>query len=119
MNKWREWWEDNKDKEFVIKADDLAALLRLKHVVVGEAVYSTDAGVFTEIWGDKAALIYIPEDMEEAEGTTPHTIIVEQEGFPKVQTYSGKKVVDYEVTRKYVTKNLSTSYGYLISDTKA
>ena len=110
---------DAKDKPIVLKYDDLAALLRMKNVFVGSAVYATDANVFTNIWGDYAALIYIPEDMEMADGTTPHTVIVEQEGYPEVKTYNEKKVRSYEVTRKYVPKNISTSYGYLIADTVA
>ncbi len=110
---------DNKDKASVLKADDLAALLRFKNVFVGDKVYSTDAGVFTNIWGDYAALVYLPEPGEMVEGTTPHTIVIEEQGYPEVKTYPDKKVKFYEVTRKYVVKNVGTSYGYLIVDTKA
>ena len=110
---------DNKDKAIVLKADDLAALLRFDRVLVGKARYTTDAGVFTDIWTDSAALIYTPAPGEMAEGTTPHTVIIEEVGYPEVKTYPMKKVIDYETTLKYQVKNLSTSYGYLITDCKA
>lgn len=109
---------DMRDKPVLFDAMDLAAILKFKNVFVGEAVYSTDAGVFTDLWGDYAALIYLPEPAEEAEGTTPHTVIIEEAGYPRVKEYPGKKTIDIEDTRKYTVKNISTSYGYLISDTK-
>ena len=107
---------DSKDKAIVLNAGDLASLLRLENVFVGKAVYSTDAGVFTNIWTDSAALIYIPRDMEMSEGTTPHTVLIEEKGYPEVKTYAEKKVKSYETTLKYNVKNISTSYGYLIVD---
>lgn len=107
---------DAKDKEHVLDASDLAKLLKLKYVFVGEAVYSTDAGVFTDIWPDNAALHYLPDNPELVEGTTPHSIIIEEIGYPEVRTYAEKKVKSYETTRKYTTKNVGTSYGYLFVD---
>lgn len=103
----------------IITPQMAASLLGVERVIVGQAVYSTDAGVFTNIWGDSVALIYTPGAGEMAEGTTPHTVIIEEEGYPEVRTYDMKKTRDYEVTRKYVVKNASTSYGYLILDTNA
>lgn len=103
----------------VISMAQAAQLLDVENVYVGNAVYSTDAGVFTDIWGDSVAMIYVPPADMMVEGTTPHTIIVEEEGYPEVRVYDSKKTRDYEVTRKYVVKNLDTSYGYLILDTVA
>lgn len=100
----------------ILTEELVAAAFGLDRLVVGKPVYSTDAGVFTDIWGDYFALIYMPAAGEMVEGTTPHTVILELEGFPKVKTYNSKKTKDYEVTRKYQVKNISTSYGYLISD---
>jgi len=85
-------------------------------VLVGKAVYSTDAGVFTDIWTDNAALVYTPDKGEMVEGTTPHTVLIEEEGYPEVRSYDEKDVKSYRTTRKYVVKNISTSYGYLIVD---
>lgn len=107
---------DNKDKQIRLTGEDLAALLKIEKVVIGKSGYATDAGVWTDLWTDSAALLYNPPDSEMIDGTTPHSIIVEEEGYPKVRTYDQKKVRDYETERKYVIKNISTSYGYLISD---
>ena len=106
----------NKDKELVLGDADLARLLKFKSVIVGEKTYSTDAGVFTDIWTDNAAMIYLPAPGELAEGTTPHTVIIEEAGYPAVKVYDEKKVRSYETTRKYVVKNINTSFGYLFSD---
>lgn len=103
----------------VITADLIAEVLGLRNVYVGNKVYSTDAGVFTDIWGDNIALIYVPDAGELVEGTTPHTVIIEEEGYPEVKEYMEKKVVSEEVTHKYQVKNISTSNGYLISDVTA
>jgi len=100
----------------VLTPELVAQVLGLKKLIVGEGVYSTDAGVFTDLWGDYFALIYVPESSEMVEGTTPHTIVVEELGYPEVKIYNSKKTVDYETTRKYNVKNVSTSNGYLISD---
>ena len=104
-----------------VSTEDLVAkIFGLKKIFVGEPVYSSDAGVFTDIWGDNMALIYLPMGAGElVEGTTPHTVVIEQSGYPQVKTYNMKKTRDYETTRKYVVKNVSTSYGYLISDITA
>jgi hypothetical protein len=75
--------------------------------------------VFTDLWGDYAALVYLPENMEMPEGTTPHTVIIEEEGYPEVKTYDDKKVRLYEVTRKYQVKQIDNTFGYLICDTTA
>jgi len=96
--------------------DLVAEIFGLEKLIVGKGVYSSDAGVFTDIWGDYFALIYVPPKSEMPEGTTPHTIVLEQTGFPRVKTYLSKKTKDYETTRKYQVKNVSTSNGYLISD---
>lgn len=109
---------DMRYKPVLFSAADLAAILKFQYVFVGQAVYSTDAGVFTDLWSDNAALIYLPEKSEDAEGTTPHTVIIDEAGYPEVKEYPNKKTIDIEATRKYVVKNISTSYGYLIVDTK-
>ena len=110
---------DSVNKPITVTAPDLANLLRLKNVFVGQAAYTTDAGVFTDLWTDSAALIYLPENMEMPEGTTPHTVIIEEEGYPEVKTFDDKKVRLYEVTRKYDIVNIDNTFGYLIEDTVA
>lgn len=96
-----------------------AELLEMENVYVGKGVYSSDGSTFADLWTDSVALLYVPSNPELVEGTTPHTVVIEEEGFPEVRTYDEKKVRSYEVTRKHVVKNVSTSYGYLIVDTCA
>jgi hypothetical protein len=108
----------NKRDNFGILTPQLAKdILGFKHLIIGEAVYATDAGVFTDLWGDNVALIYIPEAGELVEGITPHTVIIEESGYPQVVKYNNKKTLDIETTYKYVVKNVDTSNGYLIIDT--
>lgn len=97
----------------------VAEIFNLRNVFVGESVYSADGSTFTDLWGDNVALLYIPETGEMVEGTTPHTVVFEQEGFPKVQTYADAYRKFYAVQRKYQVKNINTSYGYLLLDVKA
>lgn len=105
-------------KSAVITPADAAALLGIQNVVIGEAVYD-NAGTWTDMWGDSVALIYVPSKGQLAEGTTPHTVIFEQRGYPLVQQYADAYRLNFVTKRKYEVKNISTSYGYLISDTNA
>lgn len=104
----------------VVTEDILAALLAFDKVIVGQSVYAADDGTITDLWGKKAALVYVPMDeqmnvMDEMiEGTTPHTVIIEEEGYPQVKTYDQKKTRDYETTQKYQVKNVDTGFGYLV-----
>lgn len=43
-----------------ITADMLKALFELDRVAVGKGVNATDAGVFSDIWGNNAVLAYVP-----------------------------------------------------------
>lgn len=104
----------------VITEELVAEILGLKQVIVGKGVYATDTGVFTDIWTDNAALIYLPDNMEMAEGTTPHTVLIEKVGFPQVMQFDPEELLHpYAVRRKYDVKNVDTGFGYLITNTKA
>lgn len=107
---------DNKDKPIVLNPNDMAALLGFDQILVGTAIYSTDAGVFTRIWSDSAALIYLPTTGEMTEGTTPHTVIIEEMGYPIVKEFANKETVDVQQKLKYTVKNVDTSFGYLFAD---
>jgi len=97
----------------------VAQVFDLDNIIVGGSVYAGDDGVFSDLWGDSAALVYMPAQGELTEGTTPHSVVIEEKGYPQVKVYGMKKTKDYETTRKYVVKNISTSNGYLFLDTKA
>ena len=103
----------------IVTPEIAASLLDVERVFIGQAVYAKDDGTFVDLWGDNCALVYTPPDPEMVEGTTPHTVIIEEMGYPEVRTYDMKKTRDYEVTRKYDVINVDTSFGYLIIDTNA
>ena len=108
----------NSKNQFVT-LDDLKEILSIPNIIVGQAVYATDGDVFTDLWDDSAALIYIPNEAEEPEGVPIHTVLIEEIGYPEVKEYSMKKTLDIEETQKYVVKNVNTSNGYLITNTNA
>lgn len=68
-----------------------AELLEMENVYVGKGVYSSDGSTFADLWTDSVALLYVPSNPELVEGTTPHTVVIEEEGFPEVRTYDEKK----------------------------
>lgn len=106
-------------KNTYVTGEDLKQILDFENVLVGTAVYADDDGAFTDIWGDYAALIYLPTQGEIAEGVPLHTITINETGYPEVKEYPNKKTLDIEETLKYVVKKISTSNGYLISNTEA
>lgn len=103
----------------IVTTDLVKQVFNLENVYVGDAVYSADGSTFTDIWGDSVALLYLPGNGEMIEGTTPHTVVFELRGFPRVLTYADAYRKTYGVQRKYDVKNINTSYGYLLVDVKA
>jgi hypothetical protein len=103
----------------VLTPEIVAQVFDLQNVIVGEANYVNDSGSFVDLWGDNAALIYLPAPGELVEGTTPHTVTFELEGFPRVLTYDDAYRRTYGVQRKYDVKLIDNTYGFLIADVKA
>ena len=99
--------------------EDLKTILNIDKIVVGKSVYSTDAGVFTDLWTDNAALIYTPNEGELPEGVPVHSVQIHEEGYPEVREKQDDLLWTGTEFQKYVVKNISTSFGYLISNTKA
>lgn len=106
-------------KNAFVTIDDAKEILDVENIIVGDSVYSTDAGVFTDLWADNVAIIYLPKQGELAEGVPIHTVSFDLVGFPLVREYANKKTLDIEETQKYHIKNISTSNGYLITDVKS
>lgn len=104
-------------KNAFVTIEDAKEILGVKNIFVGEAVYSTDLGVFTDLWGDNVALHYLPVEGELPEGVPMHSVGMNLIGYPEVREYPMKKTIDIEETQKYDDKNISTSNGYLIIDT--
>jgi hypothetical protein len=89
---------------------------RPENVLIGEPVYSADGSTFTNLWTDNVGLLYVPQGNELVEGSTPHTVVFRQEGFPKVLTYQDAYRKYYDTQKKWQVKNINTSYGYLLVD---
>lgn len=45
----------------LVQLADLREIFEIPNIYIGRAVWSTDAGVTTDVWGDKAVLAYVPD----------------------------------------------------------
>lgn len=94
----------------------LAALWDVERVVVGRAVYASDAGAFTDVWGNNAVVAYVPpvtSGMEEPSYGYTYTM----EGHPMVEEpYWDNKARSWIYGVTYERKPVLTGIlaGYLI-----
>ncbi|WP_293934052.1 hypothetical protein [Iodobacter sp.] len=102
-----------------ITADMLAGIFNVKKVTVGAAVYWTDAGAATDIWGNNAVMAYVPEgalsDVDEPSYGYTYTM----EGNPAAeQPYydNNAKSWIYPVTYERVPVISGIIAGYLIQN---
>lgn len=93
-----------------------AALLQLEQVEVGDAIEASDAGAFTDSWGNNVVLAYVPSvptTMEEPSYGYTYTM----EGHPLVEeAYFDKNVKSwiYPVTMERAPVLSGIASGYLI-----
>jgi hypothetical protein len=106
-------------KNQFLTIEDAKEILDIEQIVVGPAVYATDAGVFTDLWTDNAALIYLPAEGELPEGVPVHTIQIFEIGYPVVSSEQDEMLWEASLFEKYAVKNISDVNGYLISNTVA
>lgn len=104
-----------------VRLAQLRELFEIENIYVGEAVYSSDADVFGDVWRDNIVLAYVPTQqggvarnmMEPSYGYTPR-----RTGNPlvDVRTEDGKIEVvrNTDNFRPYI---VGAEAGYLISDT--
>lgn len=104
-----------------IRLAQLRELFEIENILVGEAVYASDANAFGDIWGDNIVLAYVPTQragvernlMEPSYGYTPR-----RKGNPQVdvRTEDGKVelVRNTDNFRPYI---VGAEAGYLIADT--
>lgn len=45
----------------LVQLADLREILEIPNIYIGRAVWATDAGVVSDVWGDKAVLAYVPD----------------------------------------------------------
>jgi len=103
----------------VVTPEIAANVLEIPNVRIGKSVYSSDGSTFTDLWGDSVALLYVPEQDELVEGTTPHTATFNKLGYPRVMTWEDALRKHFMVQRDYQVKLISNTYGYLIIDVDA
>ncbi len=104
-----------------VRLAQLRELFEIENIYIGEAVYSSDADVFGDIWGDNIVLAYVPTQqssvernlMEPSYGYTPR-----RKGNPlvDVRTEDGKIEV-VRATDNFRPYIVAAEAGYLISDT--
>lgn len=107
----------------VVTVDLLKSLLNFDKLVIGDAVYASDSGVFSDVWSDNVIIAYVPPQLsniprsyyEPAFGYT-----LRKKNMPVVDTYTENgKVLLVRNTDTFVTKIVGSDAGYLINDTNA
>lgn len=99
-----------------ITTDMLAALLDIPKIVVGRAVGSNDAGVFSDIWGNNAILAYVPEEASSiAQPSYGYTYQMRNNPLVEVPYYDNSiKSWVYGVTCEYSPVLSGITSGFLI-----
>ena len=108
----------------LVQLADLREIFEIENIVVGKAVYSTDAGVTTDLWGGNLVLAYVPTAAPAAAGDAPVRSAYEpsfgytlrKKGYPVVDTRTedGKLEIirNTDIFRPYM---LGAEAGYLVS----
>lgn len=101
----------------------LKTLLDFDELYVGDSVYATDAGVFTDIWGDNVIIAYVPKanpDIPRSFYEPAFGYTLRKKNNPVVDSYTeGGKVEIIRNTDLFVPKVVGPDAGYLINNTNA
>lgn len=100
----------------------LAALFNVKEVVVGEAVFADDAGVFSDVWGKDVILVYAEVGSIADRGKPSYGYTYQLEGYPEVEVpYFERNIKSwvYPVTDEVAPVVAGADAGYLISNAVA
>ncbi|WP_047396541.1 hypothetical protein [Chitinibacter sp. ZOR0017] len=102
-----------------ITPEMLAGIFNVKKVVVGAAVYWTDANVATDVWGNNAVLAYVPEgqlsDVDEPSYGYTYTMDGNPAAEPPYYDNNSKSWI-YPVTYERVPVISGIIAGYLIQN---
>jgi hypothetical protein len=105
----------------VITPDLLKNLLDFDELYIGDAVYTSEAGSFSDIWLDNAILAYVPKqnsDVPRSYYEPSFAYTLKKNGYPLVDTYiENGKVTLVRNTSIFTTKVVGSDAGYLINDT--
>ncbi len=106
----------------VITLDLMKEIFDIPKITVGKAIYASDAGTFTDIWGDNIVLAYVPN-------TPAEKRTVYEPSFAYTLRKRGKPEIDkrdengkLEIVRNtdiLIPKIVGAEAGYLIKDTNA
>ena len=108
----------------LVQLADMREIFEIENIVVGKGIYSTDAGVTTDLWGGNLVLAYVPKGVPAVAGDAPVRSVYEpsfgytlrKKGNPVVDTRTedGKLEIvrNTDIFRPYM---LGAEAGYLVS----
>ncbi len=102
--------------------DLLASLFGVQRVVVGDAIYSTDAGQFVDVWGKDAVLAYTEIGGLQSAGLPSYGYTYQLNGYPQVEeAYFDRNAKSwiYPVTRVEAPVLAAAGAGFLIQNAVA
>lgn len=100
----------------------LAGLFGVQRVVVGDAIYSTDAGAFVDVWGKDVVLAYTEIGGLQSAGLPSYGYTYQLNGYPQVEEpYFDRNAKSwiYPVTRVEAPVLAAASAGFLITNATA
>lgn len=103
----------------VVTTEILASLFGLAQVLVGEAVYSDDAGNFADIWGRDVVLAYVDLGSIAEKGKPSYGYTYQLEGYVQVEEPYYERPVKswiYPVTDELAPVMAGADAGYLITN---
>lgn len=107
----------------VATAELLAALFDVERVIVGDAIYSNDAGTaFTDVWGKDVVVAYTNTASVADRGAPSYGYTYMLNGYPQVEEpYYDRNTKSwvYPVTRVEAPVMASASAGYLVTNAVA
>lgn len=104
----------------VITTELLKEIFDIETVVVGRAVYATDAGTFTDVWADNCILAYVPQAPQSGK-RTPYApsfaYTLRKRNKPEVDKYDETgKLRLIRATDLLTVKVVGSEAGYIIND---
>lgn len=100
----------------------LASLFGLEQVVIGDSVYSDDAGVFSDVWGKDVVLAYVEIGTIADQGKPSYGYTYQLGGYPVVEEpYYDRNTKSwiYPVTDEVAPVIAGVDAGYLITNAVA
>ena len=100
----------------------LASLFGLDEIVVGEAIFADDVGVFSDVWGKDMVLAYVPVGTMAERGKPSFGYTYQLQGYPVVEeSYYERNIKSwvYPVTDEVAPVVAGADAGYLIANAVA